>query len=89
MYDSNGNKIEGKEAIKRHIVQHFRNLYTNSDETDPISQAELLSVIPSKIYDDENEELVKPNSEHEISDAIWTLQLDRALGPVGFTINFY
>ena len=73
LYDSNGNKIEGNEAIKRHIVQHFRNLYTDRDEMDPISQAELLSVIPSKISDDENEELMKPISEHEISDAIWTL----------------
>ena len=26
LYDSNGNKVEGNEAIKRNIVQHFRNL---------------------------------------------------------------
>ena len=52
---------------------------------DPTSQAELLLVIPSKISDDENEELMKPVLEYEISDAIWTLQL----GPDGFTINFY
>ena len=63
LYDSNGDKVEGKEAIKKHIVQHFRNLYTDKDETDPISQDELLSVIPSKITDDENEELVRPISE--------------------------
>ena len=89
LYDSNGNKIEGNEGIKRHIVQHFINIYTDRDETAPNSQAELLSVIPSKIYDDENEEFVKPISEHEISDAVWTLYLDRVSGPDGFTINFY
>ena len=46
-------------------------------------------VIPSKISIDENEELVNPISEYEISDVIWTLQLDRVSDPDGFTINFY
>ena len=32
---------------------------------------------------------MKPISKHEISDAIWTLQLDRASSPNGFTIKFY
>ena len=88
MNDINGQKIEGNEAIKRHIVQHFRNLYTDRDKMDPISQVELMSVIPSRIFDDENEKLVKTISKHEISDAIWTLQLDREPGPDGFTIKF-
>ena len=39
--------------------------------------------------DDENEQLVRPISEQEISDAIWSLQLDKAPGPNGFTIKFY
>ena len=73
MYDSNGNKIDGNEAVKRHIVQHFRNIYTDKDESDPITQDEILLVIPSNISDVENGNLMKPISEHEISDAIWTL----------------
>ena len=89
LYDINGNKVEGNEAIKKHIVQHLRNIYTDRDDMDPICQDELLSVISSKISDDENEELVKPILEQEISDAMWTLQLDRASGPDGFTIKFY
>ena len=73
LYGSNGNKIEENEAIKRHIVSHLRNLYTYKDETDPISQVELLSIIPSNFSVDENKELMNPISEYEISDAIWTL----------------
>ena len=46
-------------------------------------------VIPSKISDDENKEFVRPISEQEISDAIWSLQLNRASGPAEFKINFY
>ena len=89
MYDSNGDKDEGKEEIKKHLVQHFKNLCADTDETDPISQDELLSFIPSKIMDDDNEELVRPISEQEISDAIWSLQLDKAPSPDGFIIIFY
>ena len=70
MNDSNGKKVEGNEAITRHIVQHFKNLYTDTDETYPISQDDLLSVIPPIISDSKNEELVKPISKHEISEAI-------------------
>ena len=60
LYDRNGNEIDGNEAVKWHIVHHFKNIYTNRDETDPFSQAKILSVIPLKISDDENEELMKP-----------------------------
>ena len=87
--DSNGQKFEGHEAIKRHIFQHFRNINTESEERDLISQAKLLSIIPPIIPYSENEELVKPISEHEISESIWTLHLDKAPGLDGFTINFY
>ena len=81
--DSNGKNIE------RNIFQHFSQLYTDSEETDPISQDDLLSVIPPIISNAENEELVKPISEHEISEAIWALHLDKDLGPDGFTVNLY
>ena len=48
MYDSNGNKIDGNEAVKRHTIQHFINLYTDKDESDPIAQDEILLVIPQR-----------------------------------------
>ena len=60
--DRNGQKIDGHEAIKRHNFQCFSKLYIDSEEMNPISQDDLLSVIPPIISDSENEELVKYQS---------------------------
>ena len=36
--DKYRNKMAEQEEIKTHILQHFRDLYQNKDETDPIAQ---------------------------------------------------
>ena len=78
-----------QEDIKTHVFQHFRDLYQDKDETDPIAQAELLSGIPSLITEQDNEDLSKSIMESEIKEAIWALQANKATGFDGFTINFY
>ena len=87
--DNNGNKIAGQEEIKEHAFTHFRDLYTDSEETEPKAQVDLLLGIPTLIEGAENRELSKPIMEFEIKNAIWSLQEDKAPGPDGFTINFY
>ena len=67
----------------------FNQLFSDSGETDPISQVDLLSSILPNIYDKENEDLENPISEHEIIEAIWTLHPNKSPGPDRFTINFY
>ena len=78
-----------QEEIKTHVFQHFRDLYQDKDETDPIAQEEFFSGIPSLITEQDNEDLSKSIMESEIKEAIWELQVDIAPGPDGFTINFY
>ena len=56
---------------------------------DPLSQANLLSVIHPSISEEENKELEKPITENEIIEAIWTLHPKNSPGLDGFTINFY
>ena len=70
MKDNNESKIEGQENIKMHALQHFSELYSNSEETYHIAKVALLSVIHSKIFDDENGKLLRPILEHEIREAI-------------------
>ena len=50
---------------------------------------DLLHGIPSIIKDAKNRELEKPIMEYEIRNAIWSLHVDKAPGPDGFTIIFY
>ena len=49
----------------------------------------MLLAISHEITRDENEKLLRPISEQEINEAIWTMHLDKAPGPNEFTINFY
>ena len=87
--DKDGNKMAEHEEIKTHVLQHFRDLYQDKDETDPIAQAELLFGIPSLIMEQDNKDLSKSIMEPEIKESIWELQVDKAPGLDGFTINFY
>ena len=78
-----------QDEIKAHVFQHFRDLYMDKDEIDPLAQVDLLSGIPSLISEHDNKDLSKSIMVFEIKDAIWSLQADKAPGPDGFTINFY
>ena len=87
--DSDGKRIVEKEEIKDHVFQNFRDLYRDRDKVDPLAQAELLSGIPSLITEQDDKDMSKPIMETEIKVAIWSLKADKALGPNGYTINFY
>ena len=87
--DKDENKMVEQEEIKTHVFQHFRDLYQDKDETDPIAQVKLFSRIPSLIMEEDNEDLSKSIMEPEIKESIWELQVDKAPGLDGFTINFY
>ena len=52
-----------QDDIKDMVQQHFNLFLKDNGETDPISQADLLSGIHSNISNKENEELGKPISE--------------------------
>ena len=68
---NNSNQIISRQYnIKKLALQHFNHLYSDSGETDPFSQADLLSGIHSSISDEENRELKNPIFENEIIEAI-------------------
>ena len=78
-----------QENIKTNVFHHFRYLYQDKDETDPIAHEELLTEIPSLITEQDNEDLSKSIMESEIKLSIWALQVDKDPGTDGFTINIY
>ena len=87
--DNNNQKITRHDTIKKLDLQYFNQLFLDSGETYPISQADLLLGILPNIYVKENEEMENPISEHEIIKAIWTLHPDKSPEPDVFTIKFY
>ena len=87
--DGDGKRMVEQEEIKDHVFWHFRELYRDKEETGPLSQAGLLSGIPSLITEQDDKELENPIMEFEIKATIWSLKVDKAPGRDGFTTNFY
>ena len=87
--NNNNQIIYGQDNIKKLALHHLNQLYSNSGETDPLSQEKLLTAIQPNISEEENKELEKPITKNEIIEAIWTLHPDKSPEPEGFMINFY
>eukprot|EP00253_Pinus_taeda_P028479 PITA_28479 len=85
--DSEGNKHNNQEDIKKAASSHFRNLLTKSQEEENYS--DLLQYLPKGITQEINDALNREIEEEEIRKAIRTLQLDKSPGPDGFPISFY
>lgn len=81
--------IKGQSLIKYVATTHYQNLFQEDHSSDDDLVADFLSNIPSLVTADVNVRLVKPFSEKEIVEFIWSMQLDKAPGPDGFTIHFY
>ena len=48
-----------------------------------------MSNIPCMVSEEENDELMKPFSEQEIIDVIWSMEPDKSPGHDGFSFHFY
>ena len=68
---------------------HFQNLYREDGSYDLDLSYEFLSNIPCMVNEEENNESMKPFSEQEIIDVIWSMASDKAPGPDGFSFHFY
>ena len=58
--NSNKQIIFRQDNIKKLALHHFNQLYSDSGEIDPLSQADLLTDIEPSISEEENKELEKP-----------------------------
>ena len=64
----------------------FKNLYSVDDSVDP---SHIISLVKPLVSDDMNDELCKPFSEQEISDALFQMGPLKAPGPDGFPARFF
>ena len=68
---------------------HFQSPYREDGSIDSDLTSEFLSNIPCLVSEEENGELMKPFTEEEIIDVIWSIEPDQAPGPNGFSFHFY
>ena len=64
-------------------------MYKEDGFIDSDLTSEFLANIPCLVREEENDELVKPFSEEEIIDVIWSMELDKAPGLDRFSFHFY
>eukprot|EP00253_Pinus_taeda_P011717 PITA_11717 len=85
--DNEGNRYNPQEDIKKAASKHYRDLLTELQGAEDYS--DLLQYLPKGVTKELNDTLNSEIDEEEIKRTIWTLQLDKAPGPDGFTICFY
>ena len=84
-----GEVVKGISQIKQLAEVHFHNLYREDGSSNSNFTSDFLSNIPCLVSEEENDELMKPFSEQEIIDVIWSMERDKAPGPYGFSFHFY
>ena len=82
----NRNKREDMEEIQGMANSFFNQLYTCDAMVDPTI---IIPLVRPLVSDDMNDELCKPFTEQEISDALFQIGPLKAPGPDGFPARFF
>eukprot|EP00253_Pinus_taeda_P036265 PITA_36265 len=84
-----GQVCKGFNQVKASAETHFRNLYKEGTQSNDEEAVDFLSNIPSLISLEDNTILCIPITEEETINVIYSMDVDKAPGPDGFTIHFY
>lgn len=79
-------EVKSAKELKKAAHKHFKNLLSTKEE---MAEYEDFLQHTKKIKRDQNIEMCKELTEEEVVAAIWSLHLDKAPGPDGFTIEIY
>ena len=86
LWNENGIWCESKESVAATAISYFENIYTT---TNPTRIAEVVSLIPTKVFGEMNDSLVRNFSAEEVRVALQQMHLTRAPGPNGMSAIFY
>eukprot|EP00253_Pinus_taeda_P015595 PITA_15595 len=87
--DSSGQIYKGFAQIQEAATNHFRNLLSTERKGEEEDELDFLSVIPNLVSEEANASLIRPATEEEITNIVWSMDPDKAPGPDGFSIHFY
>ena len=86
---SSGQVCKGFDQIKEAAEKHFQNLLSAERDGSKEDITDFLTNIPKLVSLDDNDTLLNPVTEEEISKIVWSMEPDKAPGPDGFSIHFY
>ena len=86
---ADGAKVSTREQIGSELNSYFRPLLSepNHDRTQAINK--VISAIPPLVMEEQNSLLLREFTEQEIEEVIFTMAIDKASGPNGFTIEVF
>ncbi|GKB78030.1 RNA-directed DNA polymerase, eukaryota, reverse transcriptase zinc-binding domain protein, partial [Tanacetum coccineum] len=86
VYDESGNKYCG-DSVANQFVSHFSNFLGTCDEVFDIDNAD--NLFTKKLDADSSLEMIKPVTDDEIKEAIFSIDDNKASGPDGYTSKFF
>eukprot|EP00253_Pinus_taeda_P005679 PITA_05679 len=86
---SRGQVCRGFDQIKEAAVNHFQNLLSANKEGSEEDAEEFLTNIPQLVSAKDNNILLRPSTKEEIANIVWSMELDKAPRPDGFSIHLY
>eukprot|EP00253_Pinus_taeda_P028879 PITA_28879 len=84
-----GQGYNGFAQIKEAAVTHFHNLLSAERNGNEEDAEEFLSTIPNLVNEEDNDSLLSPVTEEEITNVVWSMEPNKAPGPDGFSAHFY
>ena len=84
-----GNISETQEELETTLNSYFTKLLQEPERDREEAQGEVLSHIPKIIMEDHNQILKKSIEMVEVENVVKQMAKDKALGPDGFTTNFF
>lgn len=79
--------VDDKQTIADHVVQYYQELYSSTSSC--ISSAEMSSIIPSLVTENDNNFLTAIPTDEEIKSCVFSMDPGSAPGPDGFNVAFY
>lgn len=86
--DSDGDICRGDENIAKVAINYFDDLYKSTPNTS-LRYADVFQGFQQKITDEINEDLIRPVTELEIEESVFSVAPSRTPDPDGFTADFY
>ena len=87
--DQNGNRVFQHEEMEQELRNHFQNLLTEPTPNRDEAIAKITRHIPSIITREQNLALLREVSLEEVKAAVMHMLRNKALGPDGFTVEFF
>ena len=82
-------QVETREEVEEELSSYFKGIMTEDNYSREQDIAQITVMIPRVVSKEDNDNMNKPTSFQEVEEALSQMAQGKALGPDGFTTNFF